>query len=65
MFNTYLYTRMLAEDVQAAELKITYNKTRRKQARPAKTIINKKEVLAETIYNRMMAEKAGQASQAA
>lgn len=53
MNNTYLYTRMMAEDVQAAELKIEYNKSKRKQARPVKPIINRKEVLAEAVYNRM------------
>ncbi len=58
MNNTYLYTRMLAEDVQAAELKIEYNKSKRKQARPVRPIINQKEVFAEAVYERMFADKA-------
>ena len=42
MNNTYLYTRMLAEDVQAAELQIEYNKTKREQIRGIATSIEDK-----------------------
>lgn len=56
MNNTYLYTRMLAEDVQAAELQMEYNKTK-KRVRLVKPLINKKEVLAEAVYEKMLASE--------
>lgn len=54
MNNTYLYTRMMAEDVQTAELQIEYNKSK-KFVRPMKPIINKKERLAEAVLAKMQA----------
>ena len=61
MTNTYFYTRMLAEDVQAAELQIEYNK-HQKTVHKQKPIINQKEVLAEAVYQKMMARKAQEAA---
>ena len=58
MNNTYLYTRMLAEDVQAVELKIEYNKSKKKQARPVRPLVNRKEVFAEAVYEKMQRDKA-------
>ena len=59
MNNTYLYTRMLAEDVQTAELQMVYSKNHKRQHRITKPLFNKKEALAEKIYQEMEARKAG------
>ena len=58
MNNTFLYTRMLAEDVQTAELQMVYNKNHKRQ-RTIKPLLNKEEALAERIYEEMEARKAG------
>ena len=59
MNNTYLYTRMLAEDVHTAELQMVYNKNHKRQHRSIKPLFNKKEALAERVFEEMKAREAG------
>lgn len=59
MDNAHMYTRMLAEDVNVAELSIDYMKNHKCHHRESKPLFNKKEALAESVLSDMKAREAG------
>lgn len=53
MNNTYFFNRTLADDVQAAELQMEYSKVLKKAKAKLAPIVNKKEVFAEAVWEKM------------
>ena len=58
MNNTYFFNRFLAEDVQTAELQMEYSKALKHVQAKVQPTINKKEVQAEAIWERMYGKEA-------